>query len=143
PSDRQLARWDRKTRERKSAADRAAEKARSATHQDQAAAYISAWIDKVERIGNLNYPEAARKRDLTGKVRIEAVIRPDGTLARIRILRSSGSDILDAAAKQIIRLGSPYSPFPKSLKRRYPDGLPIRHHFSFTRGADLAAQGGG
>ncbi|MFP4560117.1 MAG: TonB family protein [Thiohalorhabdus sp.] len=140
PSSRQMARWDRESRERRSAADRNAELARQATREDRAAAYISSWIAKVERVGNLNYPEEARRRNLTGKVRVEAMVRPDGTLEHVRILEPSGSDILDAAAKQIIRLGAPYSAFPEELKRRYGDGLPIRHHFNFTRDSDLTSQ---
>ncbi|KPV41474.1 hypothetical protein AN478_02580 [Thiohalorhabdus denitrificans] len=140
PSNRQMARWDRESRERRSAADRNAELARQATREDRAAAYISAWIAKVERVGNLNYPEEARRRNLTGKVRVEAMVRPDGTLEHVRILEPSGSDILDAAAKQIIRLGAPYSAFPEELQRRYGDGLPIRHHFNFTRDSDLTSR---
>ncbi|MFA9459434.1 TonB family protein [Thiohalorhabdus methylotrophus] len=139
PSNRQMAQWDRNNQERRNTARETADRARMATREDKAASYISAWIAKVERIGNLNYPEEAQERDLTGKVRVEAVVRPDGTLAHLRILESSGSDILDAAAKQIIRLGAPYSTFPDALERRYADGLPIRHHFNFTRGSDLRA----
>ncbi|HKL77117.1 MAG TPA: energy transducer TonB, partial [Gammaproteobacteria bacterium] len=87
------------------------------------------------------YPEEARERNLTGRVRLEVTLRPDGSLDRVRVLDTSGSEILDAAAKQIIRLGAPYSPFPADLKQRYADGLPIRHFFNFTRSAEMTSSG--
>lgn len=138
PSDRQVARWDRRQRRRHVAkTEDSGQAPRAATRADQAAAYISAWLSKVERIGNLNYPEEARERGITGQVRVEARIRPDGALDRIRVLESSGHKVLDKAAKRIIRMGAPYSPFSEKLRRRYAQGLPIRHHFTFTRSASL------
>jgi protein TonB len=141
PSDREVARWDRKQQERKvaSQSDRTQE-ARAATREDAAAAYINSFLGKVQRIGNMNYPEEAQERDITGRVRVEVVVRADGSLATVRVLESSGSDILDAAAKQIIRMGAPYSRFPDDLKGRYEDGLPIRHYFNFTRPQDKVSQ---
>ncbi len=144
PSDRQLARWDRKRRRRRVAeAEQRAKKAREATREDRAAAYISGWLSKVERIGNLNYPEEARERDITGRVRVEALVRPDGSLGGVRVLESSGHEILDAAAKQIIRMGAPYMPLAGDLQRRYAEGLPIRHYFNFTRGGEMEPPGEG
>jgi protein TonB len=142
PSDRDMARWDRKQRERQVAAEQdRARRAQAATREDVAATYINSFLGKVQRIGNMNYPEEARERNLTGRVRLEVTLRPDGSLDRVRVLDSSGSEILDAAAKQIIRLGAPYSPFPADLKQRYADGLPIRHFFNFTRSAEMTSSG--
>jgi protein TonB len=143
PSNREVARWDQQRRERSVAAEEArARKARAATREDVAATYINSFLGKVQRIGNLNYPEEARERDITGRVRVEVMVRPDGSLQEVRVLRSSGSDILDAAAQQIVRMGAPYSPFPPELEARYGDGLPIRHYFNFTRSAEMVSGGG-
>jgi protein TonB len=144
PSDKEVARWDRQRQERKVASEDArAQEARAATREDAAAAYINSFLSKVQRIGNMNYPEEAQERDITGRVRVEAVVRADGSLATVQVLESSGSDILDAAAKQIIRMGAPYSRFPDELEGRYEEGLPIRHYFNFTRPGEMASQAHG
>lgn len=106
------------------------------TREDVLAAYVAAWLRKVERVGNMNYPEEARRRGITGAVRVEAVLRPDGTLARVEIVESSGEPILDAAAERIIRQGAPYSDFSPELRERI-DRLHIPHRFVFARGSEL------
>jgi protein TonB len=141
PSDRQVARWDNERRAAKAAADRPG-KARTATREEAVAAYTTSLLNKVQRIGNMNYPEEARERGITGKVRLELRIRPDGTLAGVSVLESSGSDILDAGAKQIIRLAAPFSPFPQDMKRNHPESYSVSHYLNFTRGGDLAGSGG-
>lgn len=132
PSDRQLARWSRKQRERKVKAEESGP-TRKGTFRDATAAYITSWLSKVQRIGSMNYPEEARQRGLTGRVRVATRIRPDGSVADVEILESSGSDLLDAGAKQIIRLAAPFSPFPEGVKAGHPEGLTIRHFFHFTK----------
>jgi|GEM_PF-3585378 len=136
PSDRQVARWDDERRQRKAAADTAGE-ARTATREDSVAAYTNSLLNKVQRIGNMNYPEEARERGITGKVRLQLRLRPDGTLAGVRVLESSGSEILDAAAQQIIRLSAPFAPFPEAMKRRHPEVYTVSHFLNFTRGGEL------
>jgi protein TonB len=137
PSARETARWQPEPQTARAEAD----ELRHATVQpdtqaDVLAAYVAAWLRKVERVGNLNYPEEAREQGITGAVRVEAVLRPDGTLARIRLVESSGHAVLDAAAKGIIRLGAPYSEFGPELRERV-DRLHIPHRFVFSQGAEL------
>jgi protein TonB len=108
------------------------------SRDDRLGAYVSAWLRKVERVGNNNYPEEARRRGIHGAVRVEAVLRPDGSLAGVRILESSGEEVLDEAARRIIRLGAPYAPLGPELGRRL-DRLHIPHRFVFTEGDPLRA----
>ncbi|MBU2863456.1 TonB family protein [Reinekea marina] len=74
------------------------------------AAYIHNWLQKVERIGNQNYPEAARERRLIGSVGLAVEINEDGSLRSVSVTRPSGSSILDQAAKQIVHLSAPFEP---------------------------------
>ncbi len=102
------------------------------------AQYIEDWRQKVERIGNLNYPEAARGK-LYGNLTIYIEIRNDGELEHAEIQRSSGHKILDAAALRIVRMGAPYGEFPAQLKRQI-DILSFARVWSFTRSDELKSQ---
>ncbi|VEB45638.1 TonB family C-terminal domain [Chromobacterium violaceum] len=81
------------------------------------ARYQADWRLKVERIGNLNYPEEARRQGLHGAVTLEVTIAADGSLQGQRVTRSSGSPVLDDAAQRIVELSSPFPPFPPALAR--------------------------
>ena len=80
------------------------------------AAYMEAWRAKVERVGNLNYPDEARRRKLSGSLILDVSLNPDGTVSQITIRRSSGHKILDDAAIRIVNLASPFAPFPDNIK---------------------------
>lgn len=85
----------------------------SASTQEYAyAAYLRQWVDRVERVGNLNYPDEARRRQLAGELVISVAIRRDGSVERADIIRSSGTPLLDDAALNIARLAEPYPPLP-------------------------------
>jgi protein TonB len=86
------------------------------TKNSVSAKYMHNWIKKVERIGNLNYPEAARKKDLIGDLVLVVAINQDGSLFNINIRQSSGSSILDQAAKNIVKMASPFKKFTEELK---------------------------
>lgn len=87
----------------------------SASTQEYAyAEYLRRWVDRVERIGNLNYPEAARSRNLSGQVVVSIGIRRDGRVEAVEVVRSSGQPILDQAALRIARLAEPYPPLPRT-----------------------------
>lgn len=83
------------------------------------APYLVAWRAKVERIGTLNFPAAARHAGSTASPVIEVAIDTDGHLERAAIRRSSGDPELDQAALTILRLASPFDPFPPELAHRY------------------------
>lgn len=78
------------------------------------AAYMRGWSDRVERVGNLNYPEEARRQGLHGNVLLTVVLNLDGSIKSIDVIQSSGYKILDAAAERIVRLAAPFPPAPRS-----------------------------
>ena len=97
--------------------------------------YFEAWRRKVERVGNLNYPDAARARSLYGSLRLLVAIVPDGTLRDVRVLESSGHRVLDDAALRIVRLAAPFAPFPPEM-RRNTDVLEIVRTWQFRASRD-------
>lgn len=105
----------------------------------QAAAYEKAWQDKVERIGNLNYPDDARRQKLSGTLVLSVGLNNDGSIYSIQVRRSSGYPVLDAAAERIVRLGAPYAPFP-DLLRQEADVLVITRTWEFTSDAQMSTQ---
>jgi protein TonB len=81
------------------------------------AAYMRGWTDRVERVGNLNYPEEARRRGLHGDVLLTVVLNLDGSIKSIDVISSSGEKLLDNAAERIVRLAAPFPPAPHSDER--------------------------
>mgnify|MGYP000892102166 CR=1 FL=1 len=108
------------------------------TEEYRFAQYIEDWRRKVERIGTLNYPEAARGK-LYGSLVLTASINHDGSLNRVDINRSSGYKVLDDAAKRIVQMASPYAPFPPEI-RRDTDILEITRTWYFTQGDQVSAK---
>ena len=96
------------------------------------AQYVEDWRRRVERIGNLNYPESARGR-VYGSLRLSVSISADGSIAALELERPSGKDVLDSAARRIVRMGAPYARFPESI-RRDTDILVITRTWHFARG---------
>lgn len=88
----------------------------ASTQEYKYAAYMEAWRAKVERIGNLNYPDEARRKQLSGSLILDVALRPDGSLAEIIVRRPSGHRVLDEAAMRIVELAAPYAPFPESFR---------------------------
>lgn len=85
------------------------------THESSAANYMNRWVEKVERIGNLNYPDAVRRNKLSGAVVVTVGILKNGTIESILIDESSGQQLLDDAAKRIVQLSSPFDPLVGDL----------------------------
>ncbi len=96
------------------------------------ALYLEAWRQKVERIGNLNYPTAAKNQKIYGKLQLTVSIRADGTVEKINIDKSSGSKVLDEAAINIVKLAAPYAKFSKQM-RKTTDILGITRTWTFTQ----------
>ncbi len=88
----------------------------AATHEHKYAAYMEAWRVKVERIGNLNYPEVARKHNLTGSLILDVALKPDGSITDMAVRRPSGYKLLDEAAMRIVKLSAPFAPFPRDIE---------------------------
>ncbi len=96
------------------------------------AAYVRNWVDKVVRVGNINYPSEARQANLYGNARVLVSLRKDGTVKELAILESSGSTVLDDAAIRIVRMAAPFAPFPESLSEDF-DELEIIRTWEFAQ----------
>jgi protein TonB len=101
------------------------------------AQYVEDWRQKVERVGNLNYPEAAKGK-MYGNLLMTVEINADGSLNGVEISRSSGHRLLDDTARRIVQMAAPYGPFPAALKRSV-DILVITRTWSFTSRDQLHA----
>lgn len=100
------------------------------TRETKVAPYLDGWKRKVEKLGTLKYPMAARQRELSGNPVLEVVIRSDGTLSQIVVRRSSGHAALDQAAIGILKLASPFDPFPPNLQQDF-DQLRFAYEWRF------------
>jgi len=111
----------------------------SRTQEYRFAQYIEDWRIKVERIGNLNYPEQARQQRIFGNLRLSVSIRTDGSVESMEISKSSGNRILDAAAMRIVKLAAPYAPLPPDI-RKDTDILVITRTWTFTSSDRLESE---
>ncbi len=108
----------------------------SASTQEYAwAGYLREWVDRVERVGNLNYPDEARRRRLAGQVVISVAIRRNGSVERADIIKTSGIALLDASALRIAKLAEPYPPLPRTDDN--PDILHVTRTWNFLPGGQL------
>ena len=110
----------------------------ASTMRDKGAWYKEEWRKKIERIGNLNYPDEARRQRIYGSLRLLVSINRDGTLYEVQVLESSGQDTLDQAALRIVRLAAPFAPFNKDLAEF--DRLEIIRTWRFERGDRLSSR---
>jgi len=109
------------------------------TQEYRYAAYMEAWRAKVERIGNINYPDEARQKQLSGALLLDVALRPDGSVIEILVRRSSGHKVLDDAAVRIVELAAPFAPFPDDIAREV-DVLHVTRTWKFLNTAEFAAQ---
>ena len=108
----------------------------SASTQEYAwATYLRAWVDRAERVGNLNYPDEARRRRLSGVVVLNIGIRRNGAVERVDIVQSSGIPMLDESALRIAKLAEPYPPLPKTQEN--PDILNVVRTWRFLPGGEM------
>lgn len=109
------------------------------TQEYRFAQYVEDWRIKVERIGNLNYPEAARQKKIFGSLVLTVSIHANGQVDSVEVSRSSGKSLLDAAAVRIVRLAAPYAPFPADI-RKDTDVLSITRTWTFTEANGLQGE---
>jgi protein TonB len=103
------------------------------------AQYVDNWRLKIERIGNLNYPEEARTRGIHASLQVTVAVKADGEVESIEVNRSSGYKFLDQAAIRIVRLAAPFEPFPANI-RSDTDILHITRTWTFTRDDQVVAE---
>ncbi len=119
-------------RQREASADSPRERHISAsTREYRYASYMDAWRSRVERVGNIHYPEEARQRGLSGRLVMNVAVEADGTVREVEILRSSGDRILDDAARHIVEMAAPFQPFPDDIRADY-DVLNITRTWVFN-----------
>ena len=111
----------------------------AATREHQYASYLEAWRRKVEYVGNLNYPEEARRLKLFGDLILHVAVRSDGSVERMRVIRSSGHSVLDEAAMNIVRLAAPFAAFPPGIAEEV-DVLDITRTWQFMKGNRLGSR---
>lgn len=110
----------------------------ASTRRSHDAAYLDNWRRRIEAVGNLNYPEEARRNRIYGSLRMMVSILPDGQVQNIQILESSGYNLLDQAAVEIVSLAAPFAPFPEEL-RAEADILEIIRTWRFHEGNALTS----
>jgi len=102
-------------------------------HDPVLAEYLSAWRNKVEQVGTANFPDKAQENSL-GNPTLEVILRADGTLQEILVLRSSGNAALDQAALGILSLATPFDPLPELVQAEY-GALRFAYEWEFTVGS--------
>lgn len=109
------------------------------TREYRFAAYMEAWRAKVERIGNINYPNEAREKSLSGNLLLDVAINPDGSVREITVRRSSGHKVLDDAAIRIVELAAPYAAFPDNIREEV-DVLHITRTWKFLNNRQFSSR---
>lgn len=109
------------------------------TRESNVAVYLDSWRRKIERVGTMNFPSIVRRDRFSGTPVIEVTIGADGKLLQTTVRRSSGHVEIDEAAMRILKLASPYDPFPGELAAKH-DEIRIAYEWQFLGGA---AQGAG
>ena len=111
----------------------------ASTRAHHYAAYMEAWRAKVERVGNLNYPDEARRHELSGNLLLDVALRADGGVEHIIVRRSSGHKVLDDAAVRIVKLAAPFARLPKNI-RAETDILHIERTWRFLSSNRFASR---
>jgi protein TonB len=111
----------------------------SSTKEFLPARYMRNWINRVERIGNLNYPDQAKRNRLSGTLILDVTIDSSGKLLKTELRRSSGHQVLDDAAKRIVKLAAPFPPFPEKLKQE-ADVIHITRSWEFLASNQMRSQ---
>lgn len=97
------------------------------------AAYLNEWTQRIEAIGNRNFPQEALRRKLTGQLRLEVTILSNGSILEVNLKQSSGHKLFDEAAQQIVHQASPFLPFPPEIRKDYDHLVIIRTwHFNIS-----------
>jgi len=105
----------------------------ASTREYEYATYMRSWVEKVERVGNLNYPAAARRQGVSGRLIMTVSVRRDGSVEGVLVNTSSGYPLLDQAAIRIVHLAEPFPPLPADTE--HVDILDITRTWDFKNGS--------
>lgn len=89
-----------------------------AAKKSEDALYLNQWRERIENVGNRNYPERARQQEIFGELRLMVALLPNGEVHEVKVLQSSGHKLLDEAAIRIVQLAAPYDPFPAEMRQQ-------------------------
>jgi len=103
------------------------------------ATYVREWVEKVERVGNLNYPDEVRNKHLSGTLILSVLLNHDGTVELMEVRSSAGKSLLDESAKRIVNIASPYQAFPPEMHENY-DQLMITRTWLFGKDNTLLTE---
>ncbi len=109
------------------------------TRAHDAAAYMQGWIERIEQVGNLNYPDEARRRGLSGSLIVEVTLEPDGSVVDIRVLDNSPYPLLDESAKRVVEMAGPFPAVPEEVLDG-KDQLVITRTWQFVSDGQLEAR---
>lgn len=98
----------------------------AATKKAIEASYLKQWVDKIERVGTINYPQEAHLQNISGALRMNVTINAEGKVIDLKISKPSGHSILDAAARRIVKLAEPFQPFKDELRQKVDQMVIIR-----------------
>ncbi|MCB6183425.1 TonB family protein [Leeia sp. TBRC 13508] len=101
------------------------------TRESSSALYYSVWKNKVEHVGELNYPKG-----LYGSLKLVVTIRKDGSLDDVEVIKSSGNKKLDVAAAKVVMLAGPFQA-PGAAVLGEDNRLSIISTFTFTNTGKL------
>ena len=110
----------------------------ASTREYAYANYLRAWVDRAERVGNLNYPDEARRKRLSGQLVISVAVRRDGSVEQTRVIQSSGVPLLDSTALRIVKLSEPFPPLPATAEN--VDVLHVTRTWQFLAGGEVRDQ---
>ena len=110
----------------------------ASTKKSHDALYLDNWRRRIEAIGNINYPEEARREQIYGSLRLLVALLPNGEVKRIRVMKSSQHKVLDQAAIEIVELAAPFQPFPQAMRDEV-DILEIIRTWHFHEGNALTS----
>ena len=102
------------------------------TKEYEFAAYMRAWVARIERIGNLNYPDEARRQQMHGQLVLTVGLTRDGRVKSVDVIQSSGHKVLDDAAIRIVHLAEPFPALPEDKEK--VDELYISRTWQFLPG---------
>lgn len=109
------------------------------TRAHDAAAYMQSWIERIEQVGNLNYPDEARRRGLAGELIVEVTLDPGGRVVDISIPRRSPHALLDESARRVVELAAPFPDVPEEVLEG-KDQLVITRTWQFVSDGQLEAR---
>ena len=85
------------------------------TRSHHAAEYMNSWIERIEQVGNLNYPDEARRQGLSGRLIVEVTLDADGNVVDISILDRSPHRLLDESAERVVEMAGPFDAIPEEV----------------------------